>query len=300
MMIGAREKFATMSMNTKLGLGAALLGAFALGVIAVAVTSAQDSSPGGAERPAGANTVGLDAPPPRAPVETSFSDLEEDEIRALVREYLFENPEVIIEAVNEYSRRQQFAAQERAVDGARENLAALLSAEHGYVAGADPAKAKVAVIELFDYHCGFCKRATPLVRSLIEGEDDVKFVFREYPILREESDYAAEIALAARDQGKFLDMHFAMMESSGVLTKDRIEKIAKDVGADFAALEKKRKDPAIAASIFETVAIVDAMGIDGTPAFVVATPDGEYVNVVQGFDPRALSSAIAEARAAAG
>lgn len=291
-----------MDSKTKLGIGAALAGAFALGVTVVAFSVAQPTTGGASQSVADEdNSRRISAPisvTDRTPVETSFSGLQEDEIRALVREYLMTNPEIIIEAVNEYSRRQYEFSQQRAIAGAKKHLAALLDPEHGYVAGRNPDKAKVAVIEVFDYHCSYCKRAAPLVKALMAKEQDVKVVFREYPILRDESDYAAEIALAAREQDKFLDMHFAMMEATGTLTKDRIAKIAKKEGVDFAKLEKARQDPSVPVAISATLNIVRDMGVDGTPAFIVASLDGDYVDVIQGFDPEALIDSIDEARAA--
>ncbi len=291
-----------MVSKTKLGIGAALAGAFALGVTVVAFSVAQPTTGGASQSAANEDGARRVAAPltvtDRAPLETSFSDLQEDEIRALVHEYLMTNPEVIIEAVNEYSRRQYEISQRRAEDGARKHLAALLDPEHGFVAGKNPDKAKVAVIEVFDYHCSYCKRAAPLVKALMEKEKDIKVVFREYPILREESDYAAEIALAAREQGKFIDMHFAMMEAPGTLTKDRIASIAKKEGVNFGKLEKARQDPSVAVAISETLKIVRDMGVDGTPAFIVASLEGDYVSVIQGFDPEKLMQSIDEARAA--
>lgn len=291
-----------MDSKTKYGLGAALLGAFALGgVTVVSLSTAQPASGGAAETTATDNgQVRIPAPirvSDREPVETSFTDLQESEIRALVREYLMSNPEVIIESVNEFSRLQQVRGQQRAVDVAKANLDRLLDPAHGYIVEANAAP-KVAVIELFDYHCGFCKRAAPMVKSLMEDEKDITVVFREYPIFGEKSEYAAEIALAAREQGKFLDMHFDMMKSSGDLTSDRIRKIAKSNGVDFAKLEKARNTPIVEESIVETLDIVRDMGVDGTPAFVIASIDGDYVNVVQGFDTQALIKSIEDARAA--
>lgn len=292
-----------MDSKTKYGLGAALLGAFTLGgVTVVSLSTAQPSNGGSAETAASDDgRVRVAAPirvSDRAPVETSFSNLQEDEIRALVREYLMTNPEVIIESVNAYSRQQQARGQQRAVDVAKANLDRLLDPAHGHVVKAQAASANVAVIELFDYHCGFCKRAAPMVKSLINDEKDITVVFREYPIFGAKSEYAAEMALAAREQDKFLDMHFDMMKASGDLTKDRIRKIAQKNGVDFAKLEKTRNEPIVEASIVETLDIVREMGVDGTPAFVVASLDGEYVNVVQGFDTEALIKSIEDARAA--
>ncbi len=302
--MGAVAGEQSVDSKTKLGLGAALVGAFALGGVSmVAFSTAEPSATSGAggATPDAEQTVRIPAPvmiTERAPVETSFSDLQEDEIRALIHEYLMTNPEVILEAVNEYQRRREALQQEQAVKGARENLARLLDPKHGYVAAANPKTAKVAVVELFDYHCSYCKRAAPLMKSILENEKDVKLVFREYPIFGQKSDYAAEMALASRDQGKFLDMHFAMMEASGDLTKDRIRKIAQKHGVDFAKLEKDRNAPDVASSIIETHDIVREMGVSGTPAFVIASLEGDYVNVVRGFDVETLIESIEDARAA--
>ena len=292
-----------MDSKTKYGLGAALLGAFALGgVTVVSLSTAQPANGGAAETSAAEDTRTRIAAPitvsDRAPVETSFTDLQEDEIRALVHEYLMTNPEVIIESVNEFSRQQQARGQQRAVNVAKANLDRLLDPAHGYVVEASSGSANITVIELFDYHCGFCKRAAPMVKSLIEDEKDITVVFREYPIFGEKSEYAAEMALASREQGKFLDMHFDMMKSSGDLTKDRIRKIAQNNGVNFAKLENARNAAIVEESIVETWDIVREMGVDGTPAFVIASLDGDYVNVVQGFDTDALIQSIEDARAA--
>ncbi len=273
-----------MTLNSKIGIGAALIGAFMLGVLVVAYSSAQTE------------TTQSKAP---SSIETSFSDLQEEEIRALVRDYLLTNPEVIIEAVNEYSARERRLAQAQAKETAAENLSALLDPRHGFVTGKNPKKAKVAVVELFDYHCTFCKRAAPLIKEIAERDADVKVVFRELPILRKESDYAAEMSLAARDQGKFLDLHFALMDAKGVLTKERVHGFAKDVGINVDKLQKSREKAEISEAITETHNIAAQMGVDGTPAFVVAAVDGSYVDIVTGFRPEELIQKIEEAKRAA-
>ena len=209
--------------TTKIAIGAALAGAFALGVTVVGFSSARQD--------AGPSTHSSEK------VSTSFSELQENEIRDIVRAYLLENPEVIIEAVNEYSARQQLAEVERTRVVAEQNLTALLDANTGFVAAKDQSKAKVAVVELYDYHCGFCKRATPIINDMVNRDSEIKVVLRELPILREESEYAAEMSLAARDQGKFLAFHNALMEAPGVLSKDRVQEIARDLDLDVAQME---------------------------------------------------------------
>ena len=272
--------------TTKIAIGAALVGAFALGVTVVGFSSArQDAKP---------STHSSEQ------VSTSFSELQENEIRDIVRAYLLENPEVIIEAVNEYSARQQLAEVERTRVVAEQNLAALLDANTGFVAAKDQSKAKVAVVELYDYHCGFCKRATPIINDMVNKDSDIKVVLRELPILREESEYAAEMSLAARDQGKFLEYHNALMEAPGVLSKERVQDIARDLDLDVAQMEAAIGKGDIANAIETNHEIAAQMGEIGTPTFIVATLDGSYVDVVIGFRPDELQDKIAEAKKSAG
>ncbi len=278
-----------MTTNSKIGIGAALLGAFLLGVIAFAYSSAQ-------QQPAAPQPAISHAP---SDLSTSFSNLQEDEIREIIRDYLLTNPEIIIEAVNEYSVRERLRTELEAKATAAKNLSALLDPKYGYVTGKNPKKAKVAVIELFDYHCGFCKRAAPLVKELAENDAGVKVVFRELPILRQESEYAAEMSLAAREQGKFLDLHFAMMEASGVLTKERIHEFAANNGLNVEKLKKASANPDVSAAISATHDLAAQMGVDGTPAFIIAAVDGSYVEIVSGFRPDEVMTKIAEAKLAA-
>jgi protein-disulfide isomerase len=287
-------------LNTKIAMGAALGGAFILGAVAVGFSSAQSDRSSQATSNATQDDGATHAPKESEKLSTSFSDLQEDEIREVVRAYLLDNPEVIIEAVNLYSARQQAADDERTRQLIAENIDMLMDPSTSYVAGKNPDKAKVAVIELYDYHCGYCKRAAGLVQNMTKADEDVKVVFRELPILREESGYAAEMALAARAQGKFLDFHFAMLDASGVLTKDRVQKIARDQGLDVGKLEATIESDGIVDIIGGNHSLAAAVGIDYTPAFIIASTDGSFVEIISGFQPGLVREAINEAKKAAG
>lgn len=280
-------------LQSKVAVGAALGGAFLLGALAVAYSAAQ---PKAGDAPAQEETM---SHAPSEKIETSFSDQQEEEIGALVRAYLMEHPEVIIEAVNKYSYEQRMAAEQQMTMAAKDNLAALLDPKTSYVGGKNPDKAKVAVIEMYDYHCTYCKRAAGMMNDMVKKDPDVKIVFRELPILREESEYAAEMALAARDQGKFLDFHFAMLDASGVLTKDRVDSLAKKHGLDVEKMQAAIKKDGIPEMITNNHVMASALGIEGTPAFVIASVDGSYVDVVPGFDQDTIREKIKEAKAAA-
>lgn len=252
-------------MNSKLLIGASLAGAALFGAVVVSMVSAQQSKPG--------------TPADRKAIE------------AIVRDVIRNNPEIIVEALNAYSEQQS-------AEAAAASMPALLKEDTGYVAGKNVAQAKVTVIELFDYHCGVCKRATPLVQELAQNDPAVKVVFRELPILRKESDLAAKFALAAREQGKYLDYHFALMSQSGVLTEDRLVEIAGKTGLDAKKLKADANAPKLDTALQSNFEAAQRMRLDGTPSFIITAENGAFLRVIPGLDEEAIRAAVAEAKKA--
>jgi len=98
----------------------------------------------------------------------------------------------------------------------------------------------------------------------------VRVAFVERPILTPDSLWAAQAAVAARRQGdKYVPFHFALMATTGELTKDRILEVGKTVGLDTARLEKDMADPAVLESIKQSNGLADRLHFDGTPTFVI-------------------------------
>ncbi|MEL7490720.1 MAG: DsbA family protein [Pseudomonadota bacterium] len=267
-------------MNTRIAIGLALMGAVILGAVISGFGVAQQPAPQAEARADNAR----------------FDDAQAEEIENIVRDYLLDNPEIIIESISLYQDRERERAVAQLEGGARKNLKALINGDGGYTVGAAPEKAKVAVIEFFDYHCGYCKRATGLVQDLTRNDPDVKVVFRELPLLREESLIAAEYALAARAQNKYTDLHFALMNAQGTLTEDRVKQIAKKAGLKVNELEKAVKDPSVKAAVQESLAFARDMGADGTPTFIVASLNSDFIKVMPGFSKEGLLAAIEEAK----
>ena len=233
-----------------------------------------------------------------ANVATEFSDAQAQDIRKIVEAYIRDNPEVMIESINAYAAQEEDLLLARQEAAQSEAAVYLASDEDAFAAGRAPEKARVAVVEFFDYHCGFCKRASGLVRDLAKSDEDVKVVFRELPILKRESEIAARYALAARDQGKYLDFHFALMRSSGTLTEDRILDIAKKNGLELDALRESAESEAVRVAVDRQRTIASEIGVDGTPGFIIATTDGSHIDLVPGFAPDRVLEAVKKAKEA--
>jgi len=258
-------------MKPKFAIAAALAGATILGAVAVSFGAAQS----GKDR---------------------LSAGDKEQIEEIVRDYIAENPEAIIDALNAYAANEQVRAEEEMRVSALDNLPALLASNHGFAAGADVENASVAVIEFFDYHCSFCKTASGLVLDLTKGDKDVKVVFRELPIIRQESEYPAKVALAAREQGQYVKLHFMLMNAKGVLTESRVNEMAEQAGLDLARIKSAIKSKDVVDSLRETKQIARDMGIDGTPMFVIASLDGDFLEMISGYRPDEIAAAIKEAK----
>ena len=202
----------------------------------------------------------------QATAEDPASALDEDAVRKIVKEYLRENPEVIIEALQEYERREEearIAEQAEAME------------KYVWVLKNDPAspdngvQGDVTLVEFFDYQCGYCKRLFPSLVDIMENDSNLRVVFKELPILGPASTFAAQAALAARKQGRYLEYHTALMDIRGQLSEAAIMTAAREVGLDTEQLWQDMQDPAIQEHLDRNRQVAEAIGVTGTPAMVV-------------------------------
>lgn len=80
---------------------------------------------------------------------------------------------------------------------------------------------------------------------------------------------AAQAALASQQQGKYREMHLALMGHRGTLTDDVVFDLARQVGLDVDRLRRDMQSPEVAAELSRNMELAQALGIRGTPAFVV-------------------------------
>jgi protein-disulfide isomerase len=193
-------------------------------------------------------------------------------IEQVIREYLLSHPEVIIDALRrgEEQRREAARAQSRAAVQAHRNE--LLQSPDSFVGG-NPA-GDVTIVEFFDYRCPHCRRMVPVVKALLAGDPGVRLVYKEMPILGEESMLAARAALAARGQGKYVEAHERLMAETGPMTRASLVTTLAGIGVDGDRLRADMDAPEVEALLGRELALARALGIDGTPAFVVG---GELV-----------------------
>ncbi|SDZ00840.1 Protein-disulfide isomerase [Jannaschia faecimaris] len=202
-----------------------------------------------------------------APIAAPAQELTEDAIKQLALEAILENPEIVMEAVAILQARDAAAAEAQAEATLSENRAILENDPNAPVIG-NP-EGSVTVVEFFDYNCGFCRRAGPEIEALLANDTDVRLVYREWPILSEGSVFGARAALAAREQGKYAQMHEALMTSGARVDETTVMQIAVELGLDAEKLRIDMESDAVNEHLATSRQLADSLGFTGTPSFVI-------------------------------
>ncbi|HZC17109.1 MAG TPA: DsbA family protein [Caulobacteraceae bacterium] len=127
----------------------------------------------------------------------------------------------------------------------------------------------VTIIEFFDYACPFCKAAEPRLEAFLKADRNTRLVVEEFPILSPQSIIASRVALAAARQGKYAAFHQALMLYRGRLDEAAIFGVAQAVGLDVARLRRDMDAPALTAAIASNLKLARAIGVPGTPTFII-------------------------------
>ncbi len=218
-----------------------------------------------------------------------FTPEQRQAIESIIRDYLTKNPEVMLEALEAAKDKLSKEAQDKAG-------AALVSRRHEILedpatpVGGNP-KGDVSLVEFFDYRCPYCKQVEPSLESLLGEDHQLRFVYKEMPVLGPASVVAAHAALAARNQGKYDAFHRAMMAAKGQIDEATVFKVAGSVGLDIDRLKRDMAAPEVEQTIKANLDLADALDIRGTPGFVI----GEEI-VPGAVDLGTLKQLIAQAR----
>lgn len=200
----------------------------------------------------------------------AMSDAEKEQFGAAVRTYLMENPQVLIEAMTELEQR-------RLADEAKNDSAMIAQLQdqiyddgHSWVGG-NP-DGDVTVVEFIDYRCGVCRQVFPHVEETVANDGNIKIIFKDLPILGQESDLSARFAIAVKqNEGdeayKKVHDHFYSMR--GNVTVEGLKATAQDMGFDADKIIADMNSDAVTDVLRKNAQLADALQIAGTPTFII-------------------------------
>ena len=131
------------------------------------------------------------------------------------------------------------------------------------------------IVQFFDYKCGYCRRVSPTLSTLLEKHKNVRMIYKELPILGPESHMASRAALAAEKQGAYLAFHRELMSLNGPITPEAIEGTGRKLGLDVARLKADMSSKEVEAALMQNQRLANAIGVQSTPSFVIG---GELIS----------------------
>jgi protein-disulfide isomerase len=229
------------------------------------------------------------AVPPRVIAAAEMSSSERSAIEGIIHDYLMNNPDVLIEALRGAEDKLNREADAKASKVLSDRRSEIFD-DPATPVGGNP-RGDVTVVEFFDYRCPYCKQVLPSLQTLLKEDRQLRFVYKEMPVLGPQSVVAAHAALAAQRQGKYEAFHTAMMGAKGQIGEETVYKIAGSVGLDLDQLKRDMAAPEIEQALKANLALAEALNIRGTPGFII----GNHI-VPGALDLDALKNMIADAR----
>lgn len=214
------------------------------------------------------------------------------EIEQVIKDYLLANPEILMQAQQALEAKVEKEQTEKTKAALKDNADAIFKDPNSAIGG-NP-DGDVTIVEFFDYNCGYCRRSWDDIAKVIKDDPKVKFVFKELPIINQDaSPGAAKVALAARKQGKYTEVHAALMKGQGIASEASALKKAEALGLDMAKLKADMASPDIQAELDKVMDLAKKLGVGGTPFFLV----GDHV-VAGGYENLAelLAGHVADVR----
>ncbi len=202
----------------------------------------------------------------------AMSDAEKEQFGQQVREYLLENPEVIIEAINILEQRNALAEAQADQELVAANADELFNDGYSWVGG-NP-DGDLTLVEFMDYRCGYCRRAVPQVAELLSEDGNIRLIIKEFPILGDASVMSSRFAVATKHvagDDAYKQVHDALMEFGGEPTEVTLRRISDGLGLDSDAIIEAMNSDQVTDEINQTRDLARRLNISGTPSFVLGT-----------------------------
>ena len=155
-----------------------------------------------------------------------------------------------------------------------------------------PADVPITIVAFEDFQCPFCLSAQPFIKSLEARYDDVRFVYKDFPLraIHADAQAAAEAGQCAFEQGKFWEFHDRLFANQDRLTEAFFRTVARDVGLNVAQFNECVATGTYRQDIANDVELGRVLGVIGTPTFFI---NGQLIAQGYGNDlPRVFDEAI--------
>jgi protein-disulfide isomerase len=206
----------------------------------------------------------------QAPSNNGFTPAQQKQIELIIHNYLIQNPQVLDEASKALQVKLLKQMTKDALKGARANTDSLLRSKSP-IAG-NP-HGPITMVAFLDYQCPFCRAMTSMLEHLIKVNPELRIVCKEFPVHGKYSIMAAKVALAADLQGKYWEVHKALMNAQMFLTEQGIMGAAKSTGVDMKKLTADMQKTSIQDEINGVYQLAKSLKLTGDPSYFIMKTD---------------------------
>ena len=130
------------------------------------------------------------------------------------------------------------------------------------------------MVEFYDYACGYCRRLFPELNKVIAENSDIKVLYRPLAFVSPHSEYAARASLAAAKQGKFVELHTALMTVQKPLSVELVDELAEKAGLIVEQMKADMGADDINAAFEANNVLAANVQLGGVPAVIL---NGEMI-----------------------
>lgn len=210
-----------------------------------------------------------------------------------VRDYLMENPEVLVESINVLEARQAEAGVQNDLAMVQAHREALFDDGHSWVGG-NP-DGDLTMVEFIDYRCGVCRQFAPEVFDAVEEDGNIRLILKELPILGQDSEMSGRFAVAVLQEAgdeAYQRAHDALMALRGPATIPALEELARGIDLNPAPIIARMTSESVTEVLRSNRQLAEAMAIQGTPTFVIGD------QMLRGVPRAGVAATIAQIREA--
>ncbi len=130
------------------------------------------------------------------------------------------------------------------------------------------ASAPVTVVEFSDFQCPYCSKLQPTLREVLKAyPEGVKLVYKHFPLsFHKQAKNASKASEAAREQGKFWEMHDMIYVNFNKLTDKSFDEFATKLGLDMAKFKADYASNKYDKLIQDDIVLARKVGVTGTPS----------------------------------
>ena len=200
----------------------------------------------------------------------NMTSADRETLQKEIKRYILENPDIIFEAANLVRKREAALEIQRDKDIIQANFEEVFYDNYSYVGG-NP-DGDITLVEFVDYKCGYCRKASEIVREFLKTDQNIRFVVKEFPILGDASLISSKFAIAVKNVGgpeKYKLVHDILLKLTADPSEAYLRRIATELELNPKQLFEAMESEPVLQEIARTSELARKLQVSGTPTFIL-------------------------------